>query len=106
MNSAGVPLSAAIESLRAELQQAIEHGGDRTLRFAVQSIDLELQVALTTGGEASGTVGGLWRVLSFGVKADRKKATTHTLRLSLSPRQIREPDAEVMVGDRLDQPPA
>lgn len=55
-----VPLSEAIASLRAELQQAMDEGAGKPLRFLVSALDVELEVAVTSkvSGKASG---GLWR---------------------------------------------
>lgn len=93
-----VPLAAAIGQLRKELQEAMEDGEGKRLRFSVDSIEMDLQVAVdaTKRGDASLS---LWRVLSLGGGLDHKHATTHRLTLRLSPQDMLAPDSQTLIGD-------
>lgn len=74
-----VGVAVAIESLRAELMQAMAWGSRQPMRFALEPVELTLQVVVTNEGH--GQLG--WKVLEFGAK--RESASTHTLTLRLKP---------------------
>jgi len=78
-----VPLATAIEALRGELEQAMDAGKAKDLRFVLGPIDLTLELELARTGGVSGGVEA-W-VISLGGKKERTSTTTHTIRLSLSP---------------------
>jgi hypothetical protein len=79
----GVPLAGAIEALRGELVAALEASEGEDVRFALGPIELEFQVELSR--ESAGEAGVKFWVVALGGKGSRSSATTHTVRLSLSP---------------------
>jgi hypothetical protein len=83
VSEVGVPLAAAIEALRGELVAALEEGKDAEVRFALGPVELEFQVEVSR--EAGADVGVKFWVVALGGKGSRSTATTHTVRLSLSP---------------------
>jgi Trypsin-co-occurring domain 2 len=80
-----VGLAAAVESLRAELMQAVEDGKNQPMQFSVEPIELTAQVAVTKG--ADGKIG--WNLLGLG--GSWESASTQTLTLKLTP-VWRKPD--------------
>jgi hypothetical protein len=78
-----VPLARAIEALRRELVEAVKAGKEQEVRFALGPIELEFQVEVSR--EAGAEAGVKFYVLALGGKGTRSSATTHTVRLSLSP---------------------
>jgi hypothetical protein len=78
-----VPLASAIEALRGELVAALDAGEGEEVRFALGPVELEFQVELSR--EAGGEAGVKFWVVALGGKGSRASATTHTVRLSLSP---------------------
>jgi Trypsin-co-occurring domain 2 len=78
-----IPLSEAIRALRLELVDAMRQGADEDVRFALGPIQLELQVEVSN--EAGGEAGIKFWLISVGGKASRTSATTHTVKLSLTP---------------------
>jgi Trypsin-co-occurring domain 2 len=72
-------LAAAIESLRAELTEAMAAGAGQPMRFSLEPIELTLQVTVTKG--LDGKIG--WNVVGFGGK--RESASTDTLTVRLKP---------------------
>jgi hypothetical protein len=99
----GVPLAQALASLRAELAEAIETARAEDLRFRVESIEVNLQVVATTSGGGSAEL-GLWQVVKAGGRIDHSRATTHSLKLTLTPDLAGE--ADVRVGDAVAERPA
>ncbi|GAB2580183.1 trypco2 family protein [Kribbella endophytica] len=79
-----VPLSEAIEALRAELMRAFMSGADESLRFEAAPVELTLQTAVTWGGRAD--VGIKWWLISAGGEISRQSVTTQTVKLTLKPR--------------------
>ena len=79
----GIPLSKAIQDLRAELLQAVAEGEGKDLRFRLQPIELELQLAVTWSGEANAGV-KFW-VIELGGKGSAEQASTQKLKLMLDP---------------------
>ena len=78
-----VPLAGAIRQLRAELTKAMEEAEGETLQFELGDIELELQLEVSQ--EAKGDVGIRFWLVSLGGSAGASKASTHTLRLTLTP---------------------
>jgi hypothetical protein len=103
MNTDTLPLTDAVNSLRGELEYALEQApqGQYDLRFAVEAIEVELQVVRTAGGEVSAS-GGLWQVLTVGGKATYSSAATHKIKLVLKPRK--DGSLETLIGEESDRP--
>ena len=74
-----VGLADAVESLRAELMNAVEAGKDQPMQFSVEPIELTAQVAVTK--DANGKIG--WNLLGIG--GSWESASTQTLTLKLAP---------------------
>jgi hypothetical protein len=79
----GVGLAAAIKVVRSELQLAIEQGRSSQLAFTAGPVELEFELAFTTG--KGGGVGIQAWVLSADFKGTRSTATTHRVKISLTP---------------------
>jgi hypothetical protein len=82
-NEPSIPLSKAIEDLRAELLAALREGVGQELQFRLKPIELELKVAVTK--QIGGNAGVKFWVVDFGSKGSFDSATTHTLKLTLEP---------------------
>jgi Trypsin-co-occurring domain 2 len=78
-----VPLAGAIRQLRAELTEAMRQGKDEELRFALGDIELELQLEVSK--EAKGDAGIRFWLVSLGASASASRASTHVMRLTLTP---------------------
>ncbi|MEW2345003.1 MULTISPECIES: trypco2 family protein [Streptomyces] len=81
---AAVELAEAIESLRAQLDTARRLAPADGLRFEVGPVELDFQVELVSGAEVSG--GAKFYVLSAGGRQQEERRTTHSVRLTLTPR--------------------
>jgi hypothetical protein len=81
-----VPLAAAVRGLRAELVEAVREGAGEELRFALGPVVLEVELALTR--EAAGKAGIRFWVVSAGGKGSRSEATTHRMKLTLTPVRV------------------
>jgi hypothetical protein len=79
----GIPLSKAIQDLRAELLQVVAEGEGKDLRFKLQPIELELQLAVTWSGEAKAGV-KFW-VIELGGTGSTERGSTQKLKLMLDP---------------------
>ncbi|MFD5479705.1 trypco2 family protein [Streptomyces hawaiiensis] len=79
-----VELAQAIESLREQLDTARRMAPEGGLSFEVGPVELEFQVALLSGSEITG--GARFYVLSGGGAKRRERTSTHTVRLTLTPR--------------------
>jgi hypothetical protein len=96
-----VPLSAAIEALRADLMHAVWagqfayelNGQQRQLRFKPAAVELTLQVAVTLTGSVK--AGVKWWLIDAGGALARDKAVTQTVKLSLQPALFDEDGGEV-----------
>ncbi|GLW25292.1 hypothetical protein Mame01_53340 [Microbispora amethystogenes] len=94
----GVPLAEAITLLRKELQEAMETGAGKDLKFSVDSIELELAVVVDVRKKAEAKF-SLWKV-SAGGGRDRGRSDTHRLKLTLKPRDTTLPAGdETLIGD-------
>lgn len=78
-----MPLADVVRSLRAELQAAIAHGDQSTLRFALD--DIELEVDVRVGRERSGGGGIRFWVLNASVDTRRNQSNGSRVRLKLKP---------------------
>jgi NTP-dependent ternary system trypsin peptidase co-occuring protein len=78
-----IPLAHAIRALRRELVEAVRQGTDEEVKFALGPVELELQVEASK--EAGGQAGIAFGLVTIGGKGSRSSATTHTIKLSLSP---------------------
>lgn len=96
MDSAAVPLAEMISALRQQLEQAMNEGQGKDLRFLLGPVDLELAVEVSRDAEAQGGI-AFW-VVSMHGKAGRSTSSTQTMRLSLVPRTAAGDD--VLVGSR------
>ena len=97
-----VPLGAAIRSLRAELLQAMQDARGEELRFAIGPVELEFQLTATTEASAGGAV-RFW-VIDADAKGSRASATTHTLRVTLTPvhaSKVQDGEDDVLVASEL-----
>ena len=83
MREMGIPLADAVRALRRELEVAVRQAEDEEIKFALGPVDLELQVEVSNGIE--GEAGISFWLVSLGGRASRTAATTHTVRLHLSP---------------------
>jgi hypothetical protein len=97
-----VPLGAAIRSLRAELLQAMQDARGEELRVAIGPVELEFQLTATTEASAGGAV-RFW-VIDADAKGSRASATTHTLRVTLTPvhaSKVQDGEDDVLVASEL-----
>ena len=78
-----IPLSEAIRALRRELVEAVREGEAEELRFALGPVELELKLEVSK--EAGGEAGIAFWLVTVGAKGSRTQATTHTVRLTLTP---------------------
>jgi hypothetical protein len=83
MSEGDVPLATAIDAVRRELVVALDQGKDAEVRFALGPVELEFQVEISF--EAGGEAGVRFWVVTIGGKGSRSSATTHTVKLSLTP---------------------
>jgi hypothetical protein len=93
-----VPLAEAIRALRREIVVASRAGKDEDVRFKLGPIELEF--ALEVSREAGGDAGLKFWVVSLGGQAKRGSATTHTVKLVLTPA-----GGDVLVGDEVQDEP-
>ena len=92
---AGVGLADAIGQVRAELEQAIKDGEDSPVAFRAGPVEMEFEVAFTRTGGVSG--GFQLSVLSFGAKGEKSTASTHRVKVALTPADREGRD--VLIGD-------
>lgn len=76
-------LSAALEMLRAELEQAWRAGRGRPVRFRVSELSLTLQVVARAEKKAGGKL--RWYVVEAGADTSVADESTQTLVLTLTP---------------------
>jgi hypothetical protein len=79
----GLAVSAAIESLRDELEQAWKAGQGRPVQFGIDEISLTLTVVATGKKAGGGKI--RWYVVEAGGDASSENSTTQTLELKLRP---------------------
>jgi hypothetical protein len=99
-----VDLSAALEGLRDELEQAWQAGADRFVRFRVSEVSLTLQAVAGREKEGSGRI--RWWLIDAGGGMKASAETTQTLTLTLQPslQEPGKPSIPLDVGG--DQPEA
>lgn len=78
-----IGLPEAIQSLRAELSEAMKQGTGQELRFKVGPVELEF--AVEVGREVGGSGGVKFWVVSLEAKGTVTTATTHRVKLTLTP---------------------
>jgi Trypsin-co-occurring domain 2 len=93
-----VPLVEAVRALRREIVEASRVAEDEEVKFRLGPIELEFALELS---REAGAEGGLkfW-VVSLGGKATQGSATTHTVKLVLTP-----VGGDVLIGDRVAKEP-
>lgn len=84
--TSGVPIAAAIEALRTELQEAMDASADSSLKFEATSVEVELQASVTVSTNATGGV--KWWLIEAGAGGSYERATTQTIRLTLTPTAV------------------
>ena len=82
----GLAVSAALEALRSELEQAWRSGARRQVQFGVDEITLTLSVVATRKMAGAGKV--RWYVVEAGGDVSRENSSTQTLVLKLKPALI------------------
>jgi NTP-dependent ternary system trypsin peptidase co-occuring protein len=92
---AGVGLADAIGQVRAELEKAIEAGGDSPVAFRAGPVELEFEVAFTRTGGVNG--GFQLSVLSFGAKGEKSSVATHRVKVALTPAD--RDGSDMLIGD-------
>jgi len=79
----GVSLSAAIGTVRSELEKAIDEGKNSTVGFVPGALELEFELGFAhTGGADAGV--RLW-VVSVVAKSEENKSGSHHLKVVLTP---------------------
>lgn len=100
-SESGIPLAKAIQDLRGELLKAVSEGQGKDLRFKLDPVELELSVGMTyTGG---GNAGVKFWVLEIGAKGEVERATSHKLKLKLTP--VDKDGNQFMIRDTVDKMP-
>jgi len=78
-----IPLAEAVRALRSEIEQAVKAAEGSDVRFRLGPIELEF--GLEIGRKKEGEAGiGFW-VVKLGGRGERTSATTHTVKLVLTP---------------------
>lgn len=84
MDTEGLPLRDAIQSLRAEIADAVISAEGQSPQFELQGIEMELQLVISNVGK--GKVGAsLWRVITAEAAYERSSVATHRVVLKLTP---------------------
>jgi Trypsin-co-occurring domain 2 len=91
----GVGLADAIGQVRAELEKAIKDGEKSPVAFRAGPVELEFEVAFTRTGGVSG--GFQLSVLSLGASRDKSAATTHRVKIALTPAD--RDGRDMLIGD-------
>jgi hypothetical protein len=94
-NTVGVGLAEAIGQVRAELERAIKDGEQSAVAFRAGPVELEFEVAFAKSGRIDG--GFQLSVLSFGARRERSSATTHRVRVALTP--VDRQGRDKLIGD-------
>jgi Trypsin-co-occurring domain 2 len=93
--TAPIPLSDAIRALRSQVTEAMRESYDEDVRFKLGPIELEF--AVEAGRTAGGEAGIAFWVIKLGGRGERSSATTHTVKLVLTPVG---PEGDVLVSDK------
>ncbi|HAJ80067.1 MAG TPA: hypothetical protein DCO75_09880 [Fibrobacteres bacterium] len=83
MENGRIALADAVRNLREQLQEAMEEGADKKLRFEIKDLELELKCGVTRKADADAGV-SFW-VLDLGAKGSLADSKTQTIKLKLSP---------------------
>jgi hypothetical protein len=83
MENGKIALADAVRNLREQLQEAMEEGADKKLRFEIKDLELELKCGVTR--EADADAGVKFWILDAGVKGKIEDEKTQTIKLKLSP---------------------
>jgi hypothetical protein len=81
---ANIPLFEAIQTLRQELQAAVNEAKDKELRFSVEKAQVELEVSITKKTDADGSVKIC--VFAIGGSVAQERGVTAKFTLDLKPR--------------------
>lgn len=93
-----VPLVDAVRALRREIVEASRVAKDEEVQFKLGPIELEFAVEMSR--EAVGEAGLKFWVVSLGGQAKMGSATTHTVKLVLTPA-----GGDILIADQLDEEP-
>jgi hypothetical protein len=97
MDEAGrIPLAAAVEGIRRELEEAMVAASGKSLRFAVEGVEMSFVVEAHTDESARGGV-RFW-VLEAGAEVSGGRSQTQTVTVRLEPRT--ESGEGALIGDR------
>lgn len=77
-------LADALESLRAQLAEAVDRAQGENLSFLCESVEVQLQVVVTSTRKVEGKA-GLWSVVTVGGGTDHAASATHVVKLVLKP---------------------
>ncbi len=80
-----IALAELIEDLRNELQDAVERGRERSIRFEVGEVTLELNVEVSRAAEGSAGL-KFWVFTSAEAKASAERTQTQKITLTLRPK--------------------
>jgi hypothetical protein len=83
MDTGKIGLAEAIKNLRMELQEAMEEGDGKKLRFEAQDIELEFKCGVTR--EAGAKAGVKFWVVDAGAEGKIGDEKTQTVKLKLKP---------------------
>jgi len=91
-------ISEAVHSLRQQILDAVTwaEGEEPELTFTIDAVEVELEVAVSSVIKGGAKV-ALWTVASVSGDAERRKAATHRVTLTLRP-QLR--GGRVQINDR------
>lgn len=93
-----VPLAAAIETLRGELQEAMTAGVGKQLKLRVDAVELSLDVTVTDAGKVSGGI--KWWLLETSGDASRQSVSTQKLTVKFTPIDLATNGGSVNLGAR------
>ena len=98
-----IGLSEMIESLRRELQTAVDSGKDHVVAFDVDKVEMELRVTVTRKAKGEGGV-AFW-VVKAGASVEAGRDAMHTFKLTLSP-VLSATSARLRVASTTDESPS
>jgi hypothetical protein len=84
MEKGQIGLAEAIKNLRMELQEAMNEGDGKKLRFEAQDIELEFKCVVTRQADAKADV-KFW-IIDAGAEGKIEDVKTQTIKLKLRPR--------------------
>jgi hypothetical protein len=77
-------LADALESLRGQLEEAVERAQGQDLSFTCEVVEVQLQVVVTNTRKGDAKI-GLWSVVTVGAGVDHATSATHLVKLVLKP---------------------